>query len=83
MIKSWLVPYIANMMDEKKQKKYLREWGTRIDKIYHQLYYRNKEDCLQALHRIRIDIMNLFEQGKINISSYQILNDRISQCERC
>jgi YVTN family beta-propeller protein len=78
-VASWLVPYIANLLDERKQKKYLGVYTSKIDNIYHELSYRDKLECLQSLAHIRIEVMNLFENGNINSSSYQILNDRISQ----
>jgi YVTN family beta-propeller protein len=74
----WLIPYLADRSEKKRQLKYLGTYIPLIDGIYEN-HYKNKEECLQLLNQKRKDITALLRDGIVNDSSYGILDSRISE----
>ncbi|HET7283328.1 MAG TPA: YncE family protein, partial [Nitrososphaeraceae archaeon] len=77
-IAGWLVPFVVDYKEKKRQLRYLRTYIPLIDNIYEE-HRQNIGECMQLLEQERVDISALLQQGIINDSSFGILNDRISE----
>jgi hypothetical protein len=72
------IPVIIEHRSQSKQAKYLRTYIPSIDKVFISSFH-NREECLRLLDGKRREIINLFEQGLLNNTSYDILDRRISE----
>jgi YVTN family beta-propeller protein len=77
-IASWLVPFIFDHREKKRQRRYLKTYLPLIDDIYKE-HHQNVGECLQLLEQERKDISALLQEGIINDSSFGILYGRISE----
>jgi hypothetical protein len=77
-ITAWLIPFFWDRMRKSKDLQDVMIHIGIIDRTY-ETALRNRGECLDLLRRKRADITRLFERGKISDSTFQILNDRISQ----
>jgi YVTN family beta-propeller protein len=77
-ITAWMIPFFWDRHNRKTNLQDLRTHIPKIDQIY-ESHKQNKEECLHLLTEKRIDITKLLEYGKMDDSTFQILNDRISQ----
>lgn len=77
-ISAWLIPFFWDRHNRKINLCDIRTHMPKIDQMY-ELYKGNAEECLHLLTEKRVEITKLLEKGTIDDSTFQILNDRISQ----
>jgi len=75
---AWLIPFFWDRRNKRAEIKAVRTYIPIIDRIY-ESSKQNQVECLTTLAQKRSEVTKLLEEGKINDSTFQILNDRISQ----
>jgi len=81
IILSFLVPSIARWINARRQGSYILKFMEDINTIY-KSSADNKSKAKRDLKNIRFDIDDIFAQGKINKSHYDVLKDKISEYEK-
>jgi YVTN family beta-propeller protein len=69
IITSFFIPSILHWLNDKRQRRYLREYINKID---------SQHDSLDEV-TVRNEIEGLYANGKITDSHYQMLKDKVSQ----
>jgi YVTN family beta-propeller protein len=75
---AWLIPFFWDRRNKRAEIRAVRTHIPIIDRIY-ESSKQNQVECLTTLAQKRSEVTKLLEEGKINDSTFQILNDRISQ----
>jgi hypothetical protein len=73
----WLVTNIPRGFTVRRQTLNTTRYMQEINNTY-DLSYQNKDECEKKFEQIRRKIAETFAKGKINESTYKILNDKIS-----
>jgi hypothetical protein len=73
-----IIPAILGWVIAKRRRSYLNKYMKTIVTAY-EVSHKNKEESLESLGKIRNEIADLFNKGKISEEHYGLLDNKISE----
>ena len=73
----WFVPNIARQISAYRQKRYMQEYFSELNKL------ENTNEKGEKVGFIKKQIIESYARGKISESHYKLLMEKISEREKC